>query len=110
MERPSWPDGPVPISREETENSVVWTIGDKRDLAHLFIEGKFSDKLCIRKPDDWVWDILPMKNHKIRDGQFPSFGMMLEGDERTIYADDKKTVLFQYKDIDELLAAGWIVD
>lgn len=41
---------------------------------------------------------------------FPVFGMMIPGDDRTIYEDDLKTIKYQYDNTEKLQEAGWLVD
>lgn len=84
------------------------------------VDGKFSDKLALSYEGPWpCGDYMPVKNYKLRDpdpkyarilGTPPYCAFMIRGDLTAIYGDDGKTVLHQYKDIDELLAAGWRVD
>jgi hypothetical protein len=85
----------------------------------FMVGGKFSDKLAMSYEGPWpCGDFMPVKNSKVKDPRFANTGMesaptcafMIRGDLSAIYADDGKTVLFQYKDIDDLLAAGWRVD
>lgn len=85
----------------------------------FFEDGQFSDKLCMMYEGPWpCGDFMPVKNYKIPDtsekfknvlGRVPTCAFMIRGDLATIY-DREENVLFQYKDIDELLAAGWVVD
>lgn len=83
------------------------------------VDGKFSDKKAMLFEGPWpCGDFMPVKNYQIKDPKFAGTGManapvcanMVRGDTSAIYADDGETVRYQYKDIDELLAAGWVVD
>lgn len=80
----------------------------------FMVEGKFSDKLAMQYEGHWpCGDYMPVKNYQIKDARLPgapTCAFMIRGDTSAIYSEDGKTVTHQYKNIDELLAAGWVVD
>ena len=102
--------------RSEKDGTVIYEVlgglGPSDDV--FMVDGKFSDKLAIQYEGNWpCGDFMPVKNYQIKDARLhgaPTCAYMIRGDLTAIYADDGKTVLHQYKDIDELLAAGWKVD
>ncbi len=72
---------------------------------------KEDDKRFIRDSQKWPGPFLPVKNPKhSKPGDWPDFGIMLRGIEWNIYEDDQKTIKKEYKNLDELLDDGWMVD
>lgn len=81
---------------------------------------ELSDLELMRKPNEWPqWPVLPVKRYP--EGQtWPEVGIMVEGSGEVANPKVWLTNMFtgikpetkaeDYKNLDEVIAAGWVVD
>lgn len=84
-----------------------------RDQSQFFDEkGKFNDRKMMETPSEWLLGThLPVKRYSTdKPHEAPRHGTMLPGDQCNIYSMNAASVIATYKNLDEILADGWIVD